>query len=236
MQQRKTSAQLKQIARGMMLGKYRQAISILLATDLIITTLSLFMSVTAGNSMTGIIISFLISFILTLLSCILLVGQCAFFLNIACGRNARFSNLFEGFKVYPDKTIICQLIVYGLSLVAFVPAIIAALFAGLTERAELFLVFCICCVFGIVLFWWVNLAYSQWYYLLLDFPECKALELLKMSRKLMRKNMLRMLYIQVSFIPITLLGIISLGLGLLFVTPYKKMTYTLFYLDLIHQN
>ena len=84
MYKKKTSAQLKQIAKGMMIGKYRNAISILLASDLIVSTLSLF-TTTNSSSYAGIIIGFFINFIIVLFGTILTVGQRSFYLNIACG-------------------------------------------------------------------------------------------------------------------------------------------------------
>ena len=99
-----------------------------------------------------------------------------------------------------------------------------------------FLVACLLLIVGVGVSWWISLRYSQVYYLLLDFPDYSAIELLKMSWKLMKGNVGRLLYIQVSFIPISLVALLSCGIGLLFVLPYKNMTYALFYLDLISEN
>ena len=122
MHTKKTSAQLKQAARGIMLGKYRNAISILLASDLIINTISV-MSATSNESYVGIIIGLAISFILVLLGAILNVGQCSFYLNVACNQKYEFSNLFTGFKVHPDKIIITQVIIQLLTILPLLPAI-----------------------------------------------------------------------------------------------------------------
>ena len=96
-----------------------------------------------------------------------------------------------------------------------------------------FLLSCFLLILGAGISWWISLKYSQVYYLLLDFPDYSAKELLKMSWKLMKGNAGRLLYLQVSFLPMTLTGILSFGIGFLFVLPYQNMTYTLFYLDLI---
>lgn len=233
---KKTSAQLKQTARGLMLGKYRNAISILLASNLIISTLSLF-TTTASNSTIGIIIGFIISFILTIFGSILMVGQCSFYLNIACEQPHQFSDLFTGFKVHPDKTIITQLIIQLLTILPMVPAIAVMLYSFRAHNIiVVFLVGCILLILGAGISWWIYLRYSQVYYLLLDFPDYSAKELLKMSRKLMKGNVGRLLYIQVSFLPLMLAGLLSFGIGMLLVQPYQYMTYTLFYLDLIHEQ
>ena len=221
-----------------MLGKYRNAISILLASDLILNTISLF-TTTAYNSTLGIIIGVIISFILTIFGTILSVGQCSFYLNIACEQPYQFSDLFTGFKIHPDKTIITQVIIQLLTLLPLIPAIVVMLITTAFYAQNIvisFLVACFLLIIGAGISWWISLRFSQVYYLLLDFPDYSAKELLKMSWKLMKGNAGRLLYIQVSFIPLTLAGLLSFGIGLLFVQPYQNMTYTLFYLDLMQAN
>ena len=238
MYKKKTSAQLKQAARGIMIGKYRNAISILLASDLIVSTLSLF-TTTSSTSYMGIVIGFIISFILVLFGTILSVGQCSFYLNIACDGPYQFSDLFTGFKIHPDKTIITQVIIQLLTLLPLIPAIVVILITTAFYAQNIvisFLVACFLLIIGAGISWWISLRFSQVYYLLLDFPDYTAMELLKMSWKLMKGNVGRLLYVQVSFIPLTLAGLLSFGIGLLFVQPYQNMTYTLFYLDLMQAN
>ena len=218
------------------MGKYRNAISILLASDLIVSTLSLF-TTTNTNSYTGILIGILINFIIVLFGTILTVGQCSFYLNIACNGPYQFSDLFTGFKVHPDKTIITQLIIQVLTTLPMIPGIGLMFYSFRAYNIiVVFLLGCFLLILGTGISWWISLRYSQVYYLLLDFPDYSAKELLKMSRKLMKGNAGRLLYLQVSFIPMTLAGLLSFGIGLLFVLPYQNMTYTLFYLDLIQQQ
>ena len=219
-----------------MLGKYRNAISLILASDLIISTLSLF-TTTASNSMFGIIIGLIISFILTIFGTLLNVGQCSFYLNIACQQPHQFSNLFTGFKIHPDKTIITQILIRLFTLLPMIPAIVIMWYSSRAYNIiVVFLIGCILLVLGAALSWWISLKYSQVYFLLLDFPDYSAKELMKMSWKLMKGNVGRLLYIQVSFLPLMLAGLISFGIGFLLIQPYQNMTYTLFYLDLIQSN
>ena len=233
MYKKKSSAQLKQIARGLMIGKYRNAISILLASDLIVSTLSLFTSTSTG-SFAGLAIGFIISFIIVLFGTILSVGQCSFYLNIACGQKYQFSDLFSGFKIHPDKTILTQFIIQLLTALPLVPAIIAMVIAVYAEDLIFtFLLGCFLLILGCGISWWLSLKFSQVYYLLLDFPDYSAKELLKMSWRVMKGHTGRLLYIQVSFLPLMLAGLFTLGIGFLFILPYQHMTYTIFYLDLI---
>ena len=236
MYKKKTSSQLKQIARGLMIGKYRNAISILLASDLIVSTISLF-TTTNSDSYMGIILGLIISFIIVLFSTILQVGQCSFYLNIACNQKYQFFDLFTGFKVHPDKTIITQFVIQLLTILPFIPAIIMMVIVAYTNNmGTLFLITCLLVIIGAAVSWWIRLKYSQVYYLRLDFPNYSSLELLKMSWKLMKGNCGRLFYIQISFLPLLLAGLLSFGIGFLFILPYRHMTYTLFYLDLIQSN
>lgn len=235
MHTKKTSAVLKQGARGIMIGKYRNAISILLASDLIINTISV-LSATSNDSYAGIAIGLAISFILVLLGTILNVGQCSFYLNVACEQKYEFSNLFTGFKVHPDKIIITQVIIQLLTALPLLPAIGVMWYSFKAYNIiVVFLIGCILLIIGAGLSWWIYLRYSQVYYLLLDFPDYSAKELLKMSWRLMKGHCGRLLYIQVSFLPLMLAGLVSLGIGFLLIKPYQYMTYTLFYLDLIQE-
>ena len=236
MYRKKTSSQLKQGARGLMIGKYRNAITILLGCDLILNTLTL-LTAPGSASLIGSIFGLIISFIIVLFGNILQVGQYSFYLNIACEQPYQFSDLFTGFKVHPDKTIITQLMIQVLTTLPILPGIGVMLYSFRAYNIiVVFLLGCFLLILGTGISWWISLKYSQVYYLLLDFPDYSAKELLKMSWKLMKGNVARLLYIQVSFIPMTLAGLLSFGIGLLFVLPYQNMTYTLFYLDLIQQQ
>ena len=233
---KKTSARLKQIARGLMLGKYRNAITLLLANDLLLSSLSLF-AATASNSVSGLVIGLFINFIIALLGNILQVGQCSFYLNIASGQHYNFSDLFTGLKVYPDKTILTSLVVLLLCGIPLLPAtVLLTIFAFLPDMVVLFLSGCILLVAGGMLSCWLALRFSQIPYLLLDFPESSSVDLLRSSWKLMSGNCGRLFYLHVSFLPLTFVGLLTFGIGFLFITPYQSMTYTLFYLDMIKQS
>ena len=152
------------------MGKYRNAISILLASDLIVSTLSLF-TTTASSSYMGQVIGFLMSFIIVLFGTILTVGQCSFYLNIACNGPYQFSDLFTGFKVHPDKTIITQLMIQVLTTLPILPGIGVMLYSFRAYNIiVVFLLGCFLLILGTGISWWISLKYSQVYYLLLDFP------------------------------------------------------------------
>jgi uncharacterized membrane protein len=82
----------------------------------------------------------------------------------------------------------------------------------------------------------LSLTYQQAFYLLHDFPQYSAGELLRMSRRLMVGHKGRLFYIYVSFIPLILLSLLSFGIALLWVFPYISTTKTEFFLNVIKNS
>lgn len=78
----------------------------------------------------------------------------------------------------------------------------------------------------------VALALDNTYFLLLDFPDKKVGDILKSSFRLIRGNRKRLFLLELSFVPLQLLALLTFGVGNLWLSPYMHMTYTLFYMDL----
>ena len=79
----------------------------------------------------------------------------------------------------------------------------------------------------------LDLLYAPAFFLMHDFPQYSARELLAMSRKLMAGNKGRLFYLYLSYLPLLLLGILSCGIALLWVFPYLNAALAEFYMDII---
>lgn len=83
-----------------------------------------------------------------------------------------------------------------------------------------------------------NLAYSQAPYIFKDLTDANLgnkisyLDCISQSRALMKGQKWRLFWLQVSFIGWDILAILSLGIGLIWLRPYKCATYAAFYSDL----
>ena len=82
----------------------------------------------------------------------------------------------------------------------------------------------------------VDLLFSQCYYVMLDFEQYTGAQVMNTAAQLIRGNMGRLFYIVLSFFPLYLLGILSMGIGFLWIYPYKEATLANFYLDLIQKK
>ena len=68
---------------------------------------------------------------------------------------------------------------------------------------------------------------------MLDYPDLSASDIVKRSVKIMKGKKLQLFYLQLSFLPLYLVAILSFGVGLLWVLPYRNTAFTLFYLDVM---
>lgn len=72
-------------------------------------------------------------------------------------------------------------------------------------------------------------AYSQAFYIMQDNPELDAQEALNLSKKVMKGKKWKLFCLDLSFIGWYLLGMLCLGVGVLWVDPYQKVASALFY-------
>ena len=75
------------------------------------------------------------------------------------------------------------------------------------------------------------LAYALSFFILKDNPELSAVEVLKKSRMMMRGHKFDLFWLELSFIGWIILGIITLGIGYIWLIPYMYETISVFYED-----
>ena len=238
MEKHASSAELKARARSQLLGKYGTLIPAILVTECSMLLLSSLTTFTLDTRSTaGLAFQFVTNFLLQLFAGLFLAGQTFLYLNVSCGGNIRVTDVFYGFSHHPDRAILIQLIQLLMGLAFFVPFFICL---GLWIPSEsivwlipLSVTFCI----GFAGAVYISLQYSQSFFILLDFPDFTALQCLRFSRRIMKKNKARRFYLDVSFLPMYLLGLLTCCIGFLFITPYINATNTNFYLELMtHRN
>ena len=78
----------------------------------------------------------------------------------------------------------------------------------------------------------LNYVYAMVPYLLRDYPELSAREALRTSSQMMKGHKWDLFVLDLSFIGWILLGIMTAGIGLLWVAPYMDTTHAAFYEDL----
>ena len=131
-------------------------------------------------------------------------GYAYFNLNLVDGKRANFGDLFS--KMYIGKGIgmnfLRALYIFLWSLLFIIPGIIK------------------------------GLAYSMAPYLLSEHPELRVNEAIDLSQKMMKGNKWRFFCLQLSFIGWILLGVLTLGIAMLWVNPYMEVSCAAFYREL----
>ena len=78
---------------------------------------------------------------------------------------------------------------------------------------------------------WISLTYSQISFIVLNNPELDIIETMRTSRHLMAGKRMKYFLLELSFIGWILLGLLTLGIGYLWLMPYISTTEAAFYCD-----
>jgi uncharacterized membrane protein len=141
----------------------------------------------------------------TVISGAITLGIYGYYLDVTRGLQPSFSAFFSGFSQFWRAFVLYLLMaIFTLlwMLLLIVPGIIAAY------------------------------RYTQSYYILKDNPEIGALEAIRRSKALMVGSKGRLFILQLTFIGWALLGILTLGIGYLWLSPYILTANAHFYEDL----
>lgn len=248
MKQYKKPYELKNLAKDKLQGKYGPAILILFLYSLITGGASLFISLLSNmttatayaltNSSTVIIVVGIIFEIVNLVAVIVLgilqAGVILFYLNIACNQPYATGNLFYGFKKDSGKALALSAAMGLCNAVCLYPCQYC-LSAYMNSRDTVMLYAALASMaVGFCVYIPISLRLSQTFFLMLDYPDCSAKEILALSFRVMKGNKGRLFYLQLTFIPMMLLCVLSFGIGFLWLNPYMQMTYTYFFLDIMN--
>ena len=237
MNQYKSSAELKDLAKEKLCGRYGITMSALLLVGCISFLAT---TVITGNfatyTLTQYIIYAAITAAISVFTGIFETGTCLLYLNIACGQPYRLEDVFHAVSNQPGNTLTVSFANAFTNFICLIPYQIFMHLFLISENVTYMMLMFLSAGIGLLIYVPISLAISQSYYLLLDFPEYTGVQALKTSCQLMKGNMGRLFYIQASFLPLIFLGVLSFGLGLIWLIPYMKMTYTLFFLDIMNPS
>lgn len=133
------------------------------------------------------------------------LGIATFSLNLSRERTARLEQIFGGFERYATATgayLLMLLFIFLWSLLLIVPGIIAAL------------------------------SYAMTFYIIADNRNIRAEEALKKSKRMMDGHKLKLFYLCLRFFLLSLLCILTLGIGFLWLIPFMHVTMAKFYDDI----
>jgi uncharacterized membrane protein len=193
-------AELKSYAKSRLRGKWGLAIGSTIVILLIQFAFN-FISRLAEDKIALFIFITLVSMVI---STVMTIGMCRFSLNYAYeDKNPELKDIFSGFSVI--------LKAIGLSILVGIIVIVGTI---------------LLIVPGIIL----SFMFSQAYYILADDNSKSIIQCLKESAAMMKGYKFEYFILSLSFLGWIILGMIPLGIGLIWVVPYMNVTIASFYL------
>ena len=161
-------------------------------------------------------------------------GITLYFLNLACGQPAAIRDLFYGFRTDSKQFLVISAAMMLCQAVCLYPGQYLSQNYLTTWDIKWLLYALAAMTAGCCLYVPVSLGIAMSFYLMLDFPQNTGRETLALCWRIMRGQRKRLFILELGFLPLMLLCILSFGIGFLWLEPYMQMTYTCFFLDLMN--
>ena len=180
------------------------------------------------------ILSALIAMFLGVIAEMFTCGICLFYLNISTGRDAMTADIFRGFRENPSEVFKIAAFLLSPSLLLSIPVNIVSELYLKTSDVKWLCISVILLALSAAGSLYIHLTYGTAFFLMLDFPSYSAGRVLKITRQKMTGNRCRFFVLDLLFIPMFLLGILSFGVGLIWIYPLINESRTLFFLNLMN--
>ena len=190
-----------------------------------------------GNSMFNLVMSQIFSLIISVVMSVFSAGVYYMFLNVSRGKKTSMQDVTYLFYHHPDRIIVVSLIVTVVQYLLMLPSMIMNyrmdVSANLLEVLQQSLLVSLIMFVGIVVAQLVTMPIAFGYYLLIDDVEMNATDALKKSMQMMKGNYGRYIYMQLSFLGLMILGVLTLYVGFIWIMPYMQMTEIEFYREIL---
>ncbi len=246
--QYKKRYELKNRAKDTLEGKYGSAMSVLLLNFVLSWMVRFSIDIIGSNTANSVYVktgseaavqvTVLLFDLLLLLATVILgvmgAGITLYFLKLACGQPLSVRVLFYGYKADSRKILTITAALVLCEAVCLSPfQYFAQNYLSSWDRKWL-LISLLALAIGLCVYLPVYLGIALSFYLMFDFPQKSGKEVLHLCWRLMKGKRLRLFCLDLSFLPLMLLCILSFGIGFLWLQPYMQMTYTFFFLDMMN--
>lgn len=225
--------ELKRIARGNLQGHYLKMMNVFMTCNIIVSLLEMpFMMMrndvllSASN-----IIYYAAVVLIGIASVVLTAGQYHMHLQIARTGKTETIELFTPAKTHSDRFIFTELILFVIYMLCLLPVIGAAVLIALYDSIQCYGFALGLSLVGCGLSVYASLNFGLVYFAMNDNQNLSMLEALKYTKQLTNHHKKRYLYMQISFLGMLFLVLLSFGIAILWVQPYMVQTTALFYLD-----
>ena len=227
--------ELRRISREKLNRKYAVPMSAFITTQLLGSLIEYpFLSILGDHpTMVQTIILYVVRFLILVITGVLTFGLTRIHLNLARGKEFRVSQLFDPFRNQTDRYFLTSALLTVAELLLAAPFLFGIYLVQ--QQFTAFRVLCLAAlgVVSLVLLVVFYLNFQLLHMVLLDHEQMPLLDAVKVALGLMKGKKGRLFALYLRFAGMLLLGILSFGIGFLWVFPYQSQTLANFYLDLI---
>ena len=226
--------ELKRIARGNLTGNYMILMRAYIWINMLILLVEMPFSMMKNDipfSMQN-IIYIIAQALIGVLAIILTCGQYRLHLSVARTGKADFKDFWEPVKNQPDRYIITNAILFGITIICLLPMFLGLWLYYQNPDLTNILIGLALSVISLILYLYVSLNFNLVFFLMVDNHNLAAIGALKATYQMVMNYKKRYLYLLLSFLGYLFLDVLTFGIGILWIEPYMTQTITLFYLDI----
>lgn len=230
----KSSRELKADARVSMLGHMSLAVGSMILYMILVLVITEITSFSLPHNMAAaILISVLVNFLVSVIVGIIHIGLKSIYLEMLFGNHPKIFALFRFYRESANSAVVISGFFGLLDTLVSIPCVILLLntegngFAIFTPALILAFLFRSLGQFLVRIFFFPAP------YLLMDFPQMQPSAMLRSAAKLMENRRKDYILLNLSFLPLHLLGLMSMGIGSFWVMAYQECACAAFYKDMI---
>lgn len=230
---KQTFRELKRLSREFLMGKYITPVLAIIAASLLPAALLMPFSastMTQWNVQTATYV--IAAAIIGLLTRLLNAGIIRIHLLLARHQSVSFKDLFWAFRNQPDRFLLSALLMALIFLIPILPASVCLFWFSLKKTTAACLSMAAAVILLSIVLLYLFYSFRIVFPLYIEHEDMGVLEGFRLSIRYMHGNKLRCFLLQLSFIGWQLLGLCSMGIGMLWISPYISQTQANFYLDL----
>lgn len=228
----KSTKDLKAQARVVMIGRMGTAVGSMILYMILVLIISELTSFSLPeNRAAALLFSILVNFVVAVIVGVIQIGLRSIYLDMQFGNTAGIFSLFRYYRENQNSAIVISAFFALLDTVCSLPVLAVLIYENTASVITLPLALALLVrtagqFLAGTLFFPVR-------YLLMDYPEMSPAAMIRTGEKLMHGRRMEYVKLSLGFIPMHLLGLMSMGIGSFWVLAYQNCTYAAFYKDMI---
>ena len=234
--------EIKGLSRENLLGKFPLPIAIYLLIIVIVSLISSPFQRMMENGATDLNITHMLiglvgEIIVILIAVLFSAGLCKIHLSIARRQEPSLNDFLFPLKNHPDKFMGFGVLIVLISVACSIPGSICLGIGAALTSIPLLIAGIALLIIGVILVIIIMLGFGLTTYILLDDPyDMKVIPAMKQSWQYMKKRKGTLFVLYLSFIGLFFIGILSFGIGLLWIEQYYLQSSVVFYLKVKEEH